>query len=280
MGFAHVLFLLVAYNNIDEVREFIRQTRLTDLGGNFRYSICDNSETSTVCTGSADTLEDETYTTRADNPGYLDGAIAAYDSYMQHDSEPLSWIIISNTDLIFLSDGLLRTLNQRYDPCTAVVVAPRITETGNAEKNPHLLYPRSKLRLLTNRILTGNTLFAMAYLEMSAIRARFTRHRDKRKLHSETTIRPRSRMYSPYGAMMIFSRQFFNQVRLPSQVPLLAEEYAIAETALRAGAPIWFEPEIHILHHEHSTTGPKVTWRRAEMLRVAFRYINRSTRNR
>jgi hypothetical protein len=85
-----------------------------------------------------------------------------------------------------------------------------------------------------------------------------------------------TRMYAVYGAIIVFSRGFLSRVDLPEHVPLLAEEFAIAEVARRADVPITFEPRLHMHHDPHTTTGPAVTPRRAAMLSKAFRYISRT----
>lgn len=280
MSKARLLFLLVAYHNMAEVEEFIAHLREKDPSDSFRIAVCDNTENA-VDPDHGRAGIGYVLTARPDNPGYLEGALEAHRSYVAHGGEPVDWIVISNSDLRLRSEGLLSILDSRYDPCVPVVVAPRVTEAFGVEKNPHVLEPRTAARLRANRVLTATPTIALGYLRVSALKAAFrARRRSARGPHEEKAIPERQTIYSPYGAIVIFSAAFFDEVGLPPDVPLLAEEFAVAEAALKAGAPIWFEPQIHFFHEEHSTTGPKVTRRRAHMLSRAFRYIDEAPKTR
>lgn len=280
MSKPRLLFLLVAYHNMDEVEDFISHVRSKDPDGNFRFAVCDNAEHAVDPVGLRSS-QDVVLTARPDNPGYLEGALEAYRHYLAKGGGPVDWIVITNSDLSVQSEGLLAVLDSQYDSRSPVVIAPRVTETHDVEKNPHALEPRTAGRLRANRILTATPTVAMGYLSASAFKVAVSGlRRSAQSTTRGSSVLERQKIYSPYGAIMIFSSTFFNNVRLPPNVPLLAEEFAVAEAALKAGAPVWYEPRIHVFHNQHSTTGPKVTWRRARMLSRAFRYIDEAPKTR
>lgn len=259
---------LVAYDNHDEVQAFVDHLR--DVDPALRIAVCDNSPHPT---GGATLHGIDAQVARPDNPGYLDGGIAAFEAYAAaFPDEPVGWAVLSNTDLDVVGDRLSSVLSTR-EAASCVVVAPRITEgDARVEKNPHLVSPRSRSRLWVNHVVTDSVAGAYAFLVLAALRA----PRRVAPSSAEVTLPPAgTSMYAPYGAMFVFSRAFLDEVGLPRGVPLLAEEYAVAEAAARCDAQVLFEPDIHVVHDPHSTTGGRVTLRRARMLSRAFTWMHR-----
>lgn len=272
---SELLWLLVAYKNLDQVDDFIDSLRELPGSDRFAYAICDNSPTTGVSrnAGSADTV----FVARPDNPGYLEGALLGLDAHRQSGGTS-DWVAISNTDLEIRSGNPLARLATR-DPDEAVVIAPRITESDSLiEKNPHVLARRSLGRLRANALIAGTPATAMLYQLSSLLRWKLS-HRTRTSRHDPESWGRRfpagTRFYSPYGAVIFFSRGFFAAGGLPRDVPLLAEEYFVAEAAVDAGAPVLYDPAIHIHHDAHITTGPKVTLSRARGTSRAFRSIHR-----
>lgn len=272
------VMLLIAYNNMDEVDGFIDHIRSLDPRQDVAFSICDNSPTPKPSRhrGAADV----TTTARPDNPGYLDGGIQALAEY-QRNCEMPDWVILTNTDLEVQSSNLACTLSENHDAGLPIVLAPRITEgEARIEKNPHVRQARSVTRLRVNRLLTATPVLTLAYLSASGLRHRTAA---ASAASAPATASPlaeaNTTMFSPYGAMIIFSRAFVESLGLPKGVPLLAEEYAIAQTAALNRVPVVFEPRVHVHHVAHTTTGPGVSMRRARMLHKAFRYIDRFARS-
>lgn len=274
------LFLLVAYRNIDEVDDFIDHLRRSLTSDSVAFSICDNSPVSVMSrhSGSPDVIT----CNRPDNPGYLDGGLEALARYSESFGSLPDWIFLANTDLEILSASTVEHLCSTYDGDHPIIVAPRITEGDTlVEKNPHLPHRRSSLRHRANHWLTATPTLAMGYLALSVVRRRLAhllwssiRAKTRGHVRAETG----QHMYSPYGALIIFSRGFFERYQLPHGVPLLAEEFAIAEAAAGNRVPIVFDSAVHVHHRPHTTTGPEITWGRARMVSIAFRYIRDADR--
>jgi GT2 family glycosyltransferase len=265
---SRILFLLVAYRNVEQVAKFVEHLRALDYRDTFEVSICDNSPDEQQ--GLLQELSCYV-TARPDNPGYLEGALEAMRHYKRCGGSMPDWIVVTNTDLTFVNGGSFSSLEDR-DPSEAVVYAPRISEPHGVEKNPHLLVPRSGWRNEVDKWLTSTQSLSRAYLLGSIVLQRARRARNCWSPRPQSVAE--TVMYAAYGAIMIFSRQFFSQISFPMNVPLLAEEYVVAELARTIDAPIRYLPEIHATHTPHSTTGGRVSASRARLLRRAFSYID------
>lgn len=268
------MMLLVAYGNMDEVDAYIEHVRCK-VTTKLTFAVCDNSPAAMRSRHEGD--PNVTIVERPDNPGYLEGALVAMRARRaQVDADP-PWIILSNTDLHFETSDLLSVLS-RYDSKRPLVLAPRITEgLAKVEKNPHVVSRRSLRRLRANGFMASTALTAMAYqagsLILHAVRGGGSALR-RRPASWAAAYPAGTEFYSPYGAMIIFSSGFFRAGGLPENVPLLSEEYYIAESALAHSAPVIYEPAIHVHHQEHTTTGPRLTLRRARLTSIAFKAIS------
>jgi len=260
-----ILYLIVEYRNREEVDAFsehVKQIHNSDCV----VAVCNNTPDEapplTQRTSAIDIL-----VSRPDNPGYLEGCWVALDAAYAS-GIAADWIAVSNTDLD-LSLSEFRVLELYGD--APAVLAPRITE-GPVEKNPHVLKPRSNFRLKLNHLATYTPILALPYLVASAASAKW-----RTGPPSTSLAKQGSRMFSPYGALILFNRAAMDSIARPRMVPLLAEEWAIATACKTAGVDILFEPNIHAIHNAHQTTGGPVTIARARMLSRAFRYIATKT---
>lgn len=270
-----ILWLLVAYHNLHEVDRYIDHLdSLAGSGTRNQYAICDNSSSHV---GSRHAHRNNVVVTlRPDNPGYLDGALSALRRAADQDWSEADWIGLSNTDLTWRSGDPGRHLT-KYSSTDPRVIAPRITEgSSNIDKNPHVLRRRPYARLALNRAATFTTTSTLIYQIAALSRIKLS------TVSSSSRSNPRrwserfpsgTSFYSPYGAVMFFSRSFAPDRNLPSGVPLLAEEYFIAESAASLDAPVTYVPELSVHHDPHTTTGPKITRRRAKGTRRAFKSI-------
>lgn len=276
-----LLWLLIAYKNIHEVDDYI--DHLDAIRGNrkYRYAICDNSPEPQESRHSH--RDDVRTTLRPDNPGYLDGGLAALEAADPTNWGHSKWIALSNTDLDWVTGDPAKSL-AKHDHRIPQLLAPRITEGAlSIEKNPHVLRRRSEARLRLNRLLTLTKYSTLVYQSAALMRTRLGGGNSslRRDASAWSGAHPSgTQFYSPYGAIMFFSNAFEPWKTLPRGVPLLAEEYFIAETARQYSAPVTYVPQMHVYHEAHTTTGPKVTLRRASGTSKAFREIYWHSRNR
>lgn len=280
MSRSTLLWLLVAYRNLDQVDDFVDALRALPGSDRFSFAICDNSPTSGVSRHSAEA--DTVFLSRPDNPGYLEGALLGLDAYRDRGGVP-DWVTISNTDLDFVTGNPIDAL-ERHDSAVPLVLGPRITEGASLiEKNPHVLERRSLGRLRANAAATWTPPMAMLYQVVSLARWTISSRRGTTR-HDPEAWAARcpagTHFYSPYGAVIFFSHGFFEAGGLPRDVPLLSEEYFVAEAAADAGAEVLYEPRIHAHHAANITTGRKVTLSRARRTSHAFKIIYRDAASR
>lgn len=270
-----LLWLLVAYRNLEQVDSYVDHLKLLVGQERFVFAICDNSPVPGVSRHAHD--DRVVFLARPDNPGYLEGALLGLDAWMDQGGEVPAWVAISNTDLEITSGDPLQHLSN-YDPMP-LVVAPRITEGPSmTEKNPHVLERRSLARLRTNAYIAWTPIMAMAYQSLSVVRWRVAKGRNASRYSGNQWLRayPKgTHFYAPYGALIFFSRAFFASGGLPRHVPLLTEEYFIAEAAASMGAPVIFDPDIVAHHSANVTTGPKIALKRAHRTAYAFKAMYR-----
>lgn len=275
-----ISMLLVAYGNMNEVDDFVDHVREVQ-GEAISFAICDNSPNPIPSRHRGRPFA--TVVQRPDNPGYLEGALVALEAQNVATGALPDWIILSNTDLRLETYDLPDRL-AAYDASTPLVLAPRVTEgPRRVEKNPHLISRRTIRRHRLNRIITGTPVSAMAYQTGALLRRSLGQGDSRRRVTPEEWARAYpagTRFYSPYGAIVIFSRGFFDAGGLPRNVPLLSEEYFIAEAAIEHQAPVIYEPNIHVHHSANTTTGPRVTLRRARRTSAAFRAISQDAARR
>jgi hypothetical protein len=265
-----ILLLIVAFNNHGSVESFLNTLEERAESRIIEVALCDNSPRPGGWRPSHAAVA--AFLARPDNPGYLEGAQCALTAYVARIGSMPDWVLLTNTDLRIRFKEMIEILSEYGQYQLPLVLAPRITE-GAVERNPHVVqaYPRWRHRL--NRMATSSTPLAFLYLCLSYLKATTRERWSRRHPRERPPLVVGERMYSPYGATVIFSKGFFEVAKLPRLVPLFAEEFAIAEAARQAAVPIVYEPRIHIEHDARSTTGPRISFSRAAQLRDAFRYI-------
>ncbi|MGC8979631.1 glycosyltransferase family 2 protein, partial [Caldisericum sp.] len=66
-------------------------------------------------------------------------------------------------------------------------------------------------------------------------------------------IKPQE-IYAPFGACIIFHRNYFEAGgTLNTECFLFGEEIFVAETARKLNLRILYDPELKVIHHEHSS---------------------------
>ena len=66
-------------------------------------------------------------------------------------------------------------------------------------------------------------------------------------------------IYAPHGSFIIFSKYFFNNGGyLDKNLTMYGEEFTTAEIAKNLKISIYYEPDIEVIHVEHSSN--KINW--------------------
>lgn len=179
------------------------------------------------------------------NLGYMQGAQQALKLFFTDNYIP-EWVILSNTDIEFISSDFFERLknDERHDS----IVAPDIITIDGVHQNPFLVgrCSKAKLRFL-NFVYTYTFVFVM-YSLLSFLKKKLARKIKDHELESGL-------IYAPHGAFVVFGRKYFelgNDLMHPCF--LYGEELLIAERARVSGISILFDSSYKILHREHVVT--------------------------
>lgn len=191
-----------------------------------------------------------------ENRGYFHAAKWVLESFLSENSTP-EWVVICNNDILLDHRSLLADLSA-HDPNSVGVLAPAvISERTSLDSNPMIAKKPGRIRILRYRFLLSNYLIA-----------RFTQQtvpvvRKLRYLLRGLTGGNKSglrQIYAPHGAMLIFSRSFFQRGgSIDDGSFLFGEEIGVAETCCRIGLPIVYDPRLRVLHKDNQTTGRTLT---------------------
>ena len=84
----------------------------------------------------------------------------------------------------------------------------------------------------------------------------------------------KGQIYAPHGAFFIFSRRYFEAGGyLDGDLFLYGEEISVAEICRSLSLPIFYEPKLSVVHHEHRSLGTGMTRRTYQYHREAVRYV-------
>lgn len=191
-----------------------------------------------------------------ENRGYFHAAKHAFDSFLEENCTP-DWVIICNNDILFDRRSFLTELVS-HDPNSIGVLAPAvISEITGLDSNPMIAKKPGMLRILRYRFLLSNYLIARLTQRMAPL-VRQLRYR-LRDFAESSEGRSRQ-IYAPHGAMLVFSRTFFQRGgSIDDGSFLFGEEIGVAETCLRIGLPIIYDSRLHVLHKDNQTTGRTLT---------------------
>lgn len=269
-----VVIITVQYNNFADTKAFVSSLAEQDDVERCRLLIVDNSlehnanELENLAAG----LPFEAKVLRPDrNLYYWGGAEFALRKLRSGQETAPEWTMVCNNDIVFEDRRFVSQLT-RLDSVENPIVAPSIISAGSGvQQNPMLQSPAPLLKKLKWRIYDVNFRIATTLLATHALVKNLTTSRSARVSTREHGVR--KIVYAPHGACMIFSNSFFERGgSLDTTVPMFAEELTIAAQARRIGMPIWYRPELRLIHREHSTTGHKLTREKYEMERMARRH--------
>lgn len=204
------------------------------------------------------------------NEGYFGAARWALRNYLENHNLP-AWIVVCNNDIVFDDPRFLSQL-LALDADLAGVIAPTIISgiTGHDE-NPSVRRRPSRFRMRRYRLWLSNYYFAWFKQYVSplvrkiryAIRARST----------VSDHRGRTEIYAPSGALIIFSRRFFEAGGfIDDGAFLYAEEFRVAEMCRQLQLPVIHDPALRVWHEGSQSTGRLLTQSVYLHQRDGFRY--------
>ncbi len=187
----------------------------------------------------------------AQNRGYFGAASWALKQYAVRGNQP-GWTIICNNDIQFDDRQFLTRLLQR-DPDHVAVIAPSIIELPiGADSNPFMRDRPTLFKLLRCKFW-NSSYYLMWFKQWLSPYVRSVRHylfRAKESIQGPVPV------YAPHGALLIFSRHFFESGGyIDDGFFLYAEEFSVAEICRRLNLSIIHDPELRVWHNAHAVTG-------------------------
>ena len=162
------------------------------------------------------------------------------------------WIIVCNNDILFNKRDLLPKIlnfNTKDYPILAPAILSSIT---NRNLNPFMLKPINSIYKVYYSIFFKNSILGfIIYKTRQLIKSIFSRLNKR--------INKGGFIYAPHGSFIIFSKYFFNKGGyLDQNLTMYGEEFTTAEIAKKLKIPIYYEPDIEVIHVEHSSN--KINW--------------------
>jgi GT2 family glycosyltransferase len=211
----------------------------------------------------------------ATNKGYFGGAKLGIDRYRIDRGNLPSWVMITNNDVVIEDQLFLKKLLSR-NPQEVAVIAPRILSTmTQSDQNPFMKRRPGRLRVAELRFWLINYHLARFHEHLSfwkrTFRGRISPSKLSQRDGSHVSSEP---IYAPHGSFIILSREFFDRGgHIDDGSFLYAEEVSVAETCRRVGLPAVYEPDLIVLHKEHSTTGRRFNRTTYELQKEALEYL-------
>ena len=251
-----ILFITVNYRNTKITENFIQSFENLDLKENASIVIVDNDST----IESKEFLKNISKKSKLDirlvfcsnNLYYWGGANYVLKKLnLDIDNFP-DWLIICNNDIIFNKIDFIVKL-QNIKSNNYAVLAPSIISTKSKKnQNPHILNPISTLGRLYYSIFFINSVTGLFIYKLRTMLNNIFNIYSNKKI-----IKPME-IYAPHGSFMIFSKIFFNNGGwIDSNFEMFAEELTTAEIVKRLKMKIFFNPDLEVMHDEHSITGSR-----------------------
>jgi hypothetical protein len=183
------------------------------------------------------------------NLGYFPGLNVGLD-WLQSQYSKLGAVVVGNNDLVFPEDFIQSvrrnsTLFGKYP-----IVSPDLITLDNFHQNPHVLNAVSRSREVIWDIYFSNYWIAMAILLFAKWTRRFSERKDYLDYNKPGLI------YQGYGACYILGPIFFKHFkRLWAPTFLMGEEFFLSEQLNSIGYKFFYDPSIHVWHHDHASMG-------------------------
>jgi GT2 family glycosyltransferase len=187
------------------------------------------------------------------NRGYFGAARWALDKYLERHCLP-GWVAVCNNDIEFDDSLFLAKLLEKH-PSSAGVIAPSIiSDLTGRDANPSIRERPSPFRMLRYRLWLANY-YAMWLKQWLSPSVRKIRHSLSNRTRT-SALSVSQPIYAPHGSLVIFSREFFKAGGfIDDGFFLYAEEFSIAEMALRLRLPVIHDPTLRVRHKEGYSTG-------------------------
>ena len=264
-----VLFLLINYNNSNEVISFVDTQLALQKNADYKVVIVNYGDQKIQPYDIKNITHDKVWIINPEkNLGYLNGAHYAYEYYIEHSKSNPELVILCNTDIEFCSEYFIQNL-QTFKINNVGIIGPEIKSslTGHFQ-NPIYEKRPDRIRLKIWLMFFSTYLTYLLYQSGAYL---------KRIIGNSLTSKPTEderEVYAVHGSFIIFTKEFFaNNCTLKYPLFLYCEELYLAEQCRIKNLKVVFLPSQKIIHHEHSTSGIFKNRKHVSWLYKSVRFI-------
>ena len=264
-----VLVVSVSYESDAAALRFLRTLRqISNVAGvEVKVVLVDNSERSesTAFFEQAQIEYPEIICLKpSSNLGYFGGARFGLNTYRENGGLEPDWVMVSNVDIRFTDKSFFMHLRDVDTMGMIGVVAPSIwSELRRHDWNPNLISRPSRLRMHFYKWVFRNFYLLNLFMLLAKIKyllkygvGYLLRMFQLTSEQSGAQPSVSQWIYAPRGACILFSKLYFTAGgTLDHPAFLFAEEIFLAETLLKLGLRVLYEPKLRVHHDDHVSTG-------------------------
>ncbi len=266
-----ILIITVNYKDTNVTENFVHSLGNLDASDKVKLVVVDSASTPKTKDNLQSLLHSSTLKTQlivsASNTFYWGGVALALDTLDLNYANGPSWIIVCNNDILFTQQDFLEQLIA-LDPDKYPVIGPTIYSSVTGKNlNPYMDQPIRRLEKIY---------LSLFYINYVTARIMQISLKWLKKLLA-TLKRPSpskiKKIYAPHGSFVIFSNQYFKRGGwIDSNYEMYGEEVTTAEIAKKNKIPIFFVPDLKVLHVIHSSTTSHSWKREFNYAKTAYLY--------
>ena len=255
-----ILIITVNYKDTNVTENFVHSLGNLDASDKVKLVVVDSASTPKTKDNLQSLLHSSTLKTQlivsASNTFYWGGVALALDTLDLNYANGPSWIIVCNNDILFTQQDFLEQLIA-LDPDKYPVIGPTIYSSVTGKNlNPYMDQPIRRLEKIYLSLFYINYVTArIMQISLKWLKKLLAtlKHPSPSKI---------KKIYAPHGSFVIFSNQYFKRGGwIDSNYEMYGEEVTTAEIAKKNKIPIFFVPELEVLHIDHSSTA-SLSWKR------------------
>jgi GT2 family glycosyltransferase len=204
------------------------------------------------------------------NLGYFEGLNVGLDLVAKMRPD---FVMVGNPDLVLDHHFLKNLRDAKYSP-DCFVISPAIVTTDGQAQNPQYRNELGFLHRFVLRAYFHSYPLARAILKLK----KWAGVRSASRIQASADMVP---IFMGHGSCYVLTQAYFaNLRRLPRRVFLFGEEALLSEVVFLYGGRIFYDPNLRVVHAEHTTTGQmpaKSAYKIAQAsYRIYRRYLYRS----
>jgi len=266
-----ILIITVNYKDTNVTENFVHSLGNLDASDKVKLVVVDSASTPKTKDNLQSLLHSSTLKTQlivsASNTFYWGGVALALDTLDLNYANGPSWIIVCNNDILFTQQDFLEQLIA-LDPDKYPVIGPTIYSSVTGKNlNPYMDQP---IRRLEKIYLS---LFYINYVTARIMQISLKWLKKSAAIFKRPVASKIKKIYAPHGSFVIFSNQYFKRGGwIDSNYEMYGEEVTTAEIAKKNKIPIFFVPDLKVLHVIHSSTTSHSWKREFNYAKTAYLY--------